>query len=141
MDSNLQLFDDDPQLAGLLDQLDRVPLAELERHWPERLAELVAVLVAELRRNGAQPERAAELAAKQAAAIGHYLGGRAVYIPTGDRLFVALRDNLIYAAFHGDNIDELARRYDLSVPAVYRIVAEQRRIWRRRRQADLFENV
>ncbi|EPG7298497.1 TPA: Mor transcription activator family protein [Klebsiella pneumoniae] len=141
MDNNLQLFDDDPQLAGLLGQLDQIPLAELERHWPERLAELLAVLVAELRRNDVPPEQARELGAKLAAAIGHYLGGRAVYIPAGDRLFIALRDNLIYAAFQGNNHDELARQFDLSVPALYRIIAEQRRIWRRRRQSDLFENV
>lgn len=134
---NLSLFDE-PQLGVLLDQVDDIPGDELTHRWPERLAELFNVLQSELARNGVDEEGSLRLAAKCSGAIAWYLGGRATYLPTGETLKAALRDNLIFAEFNGRNIEQLSRQHGLSHPAIYKIIARQRAVLSHRLQPDLF---
>lgn len=130
-------FGQDPQLEQVLNHIDNLPASELEAAWPQSLADLVDVMEAELARQGivSEPRAAAR---KLAVAMSHYMGGRAYYLPTGARMTNAIRDDVIYNEFNGRNIEQLRRRYGLSQPQLYNIIARQRRLHARRRQADLF---
>ncbi len=110
---------------------------DARRKWPQRLAELHAVVTDTLRRAGV--DAADRHAAQIVRAIAHYLGGRQIYLPRGDQLEQALRDREIWRAFRGDNIEELAAQHGLSVGSVYRILARQRALHHRNRQRGLFE--
>lgn len=54
-------------------------------------------------------------------------GGSLLYIPRGAKLDRAARDAEIRAAFTGHNHRELARRYGLTVSAIYDIIAAHRK--------------
>lgn len=132
------LFADDHETLGqLLDNLDKIPVNELQNKWPSILAELVDVMACELMRQGENKENAVQKSSKLAAAIGHYLGGRSTYIPTGATLKDALRDYLIYERFDGKNIAELTKEYKLSESHIYAIIRQQRSLLRRRYQREL----
>lgn len=133
------LFAHDEAIGQLLDQMDSIPSQELKNKWPKSLAELCDVLTHELLRNKHDESDAAALASKLAGALAHYMGGRAVYLPTGDTLFQALRNNALYNDWKGRNIDELSRKYGLSNPQVYAVIKEQRALHRTRHQPDLFQ--
>jgi len=137
-EENLDLFADDHAALGqLADRLDQIPTAELKAKWPKALAEMVDVLSCELRRQGvAEP---ALTARKLMLVQAHYMGGRAYYLPTGDHLKAALRDRAIWDEFDGKNVDALARRHGLSVPQTYAVIAEQRKLCRKRHQPDMFD--
>lgn len=49
-------------------------------------------------------------------------GGQSVYIPMDN----ARRNARLYNEFTGDNVHDLAKKYRLSLSAVYRIVADER---------------
>ena len=136
---NYDLFADHDEIGQLADRLDQIPTAELKAKWPQSLAELCDVLAAELAREHVADADA--MSRKLAVVLAHYMGGRAYYIPTGEHLKSALRDRQLFEQwFEGDtNIDALARQYGLSQPQVYSVLAEQRRLHRRRHQHDMFE--
>ncbi|EAO1206252.1 positive regulator of late transcription [Salmonella enterica] len=131
------LFEHDPGMAQLLAHMDNIPAPELESRWPRSLVELIDILEAELTRQG-HTEEPRILARKQALALSHYLGGRQYYIPCGNSMMTALRDDLIYCQFNGRNIEELRRAHKLSQPQIYQIIQRQRQLHTRRRQPDLF---
>lgn len=131
------LFEHDPDMAQLLAHMDNIPAPELESRWPRSLVELIDILEAELTRQG-HTEEPRILARKQALALSHYLGGRQYYIPCGNSMMTALRDDLIYCQFNGRNIEELRRAHKLSQPQIYQIIQRQRQLHTRRRQPDLF---
>ncbi|MCX0422092.1 transcriptional regulator [Aeromonas veronii] len=139
MEQNQDLFaDDHASLGQLVDRLDQIPASELTAKWPKALSELVDVLACELVRGGMAQEQAKAQARKLALVQAHYMGGRAYYIPTGEHLKAALRDRVIWDEFNGRNIDQLARKYGLSVPQTYAVVAEQRLINKSKSQGVLF---
>jgi Uncharacterized conserved protein len=131
------LFEHDPNMAQLLAHMEHIPAPELESRWPRSLVELIDILEAELTRQG-HTEEPRILARKQALALSHYLGGRQYYIPCGNSMMTALRDDLIYCQFNGRNIEELRRAHKLSQPQIYQIIQRQRQLHTRRRQPDLF---
>lgn len=135
----MDLFADDHEALGqLVDRMDLIPTAELKAKWPKALAELCDVLECELNREGVPA--AASKSRKLALVMAHYLGGRAYYIPTGEHLKAALRDREIFERwFTGVGIDALARQFDLSHPQLYSVLAEQRKLHRKRHQPDMFD--
>jgi len=139
MSDNLDLFADDHAALGqLADRLDQIPTAELKAKWPKALADLCDVLECELSREGVGEP--AIRARKLALVLAHYLGGRAYYLPTGDHLKAALRDREIFERwFKGEQIEALAAHYRLSHPQLYSVLAEQRKLHRRRHQPDMFD--
>ena len=72
-------------------------------------------------------------------AICQTMGGAVVYIPRGDTLRRALRDAEIFREWRDKNVrpDALVRKFDLSSPAVYDIIARQRAL-HRQLEPDLF---
>lgn len=137
---NLDLFADDHESVGqLADRLDLIPTAELKAKWPQSLADLVAVMECELKREGV--DAPGSISRKLAVVLAHYLGGRAYYIPTGETLFAALRDREIFERWYqNEPMDSIATHYKLSHPQLYAIIAEQRKLHRKRHQPDLFSS-
>jgi Mor family transcriptional regulator len=108
--------------------------------WPSMLTDMVGVLEAQLIRDGLPRERAGEVAAGLALALGEYLGGRQVYIPRGDRLRTALRHAKAWRMWKGDNIEDIMRLLGVSQTSAYRVLQEQRELHRERIQGGLFNN-
>lgn len=138
MDKQTELFAEDHAFVGaLFDNLDNIPDAEIAHIWPSMLADLVDVVRAELCRQGISNADAKVQAGKIAGVIAHYLGGQTIYMPSGDRLKIALRDSQIYQEFTGNNVHALIRKYRLSQTQIYEIIRVQRSLFRRRNQPDL----
>jgi len=116
---------------------DRVPPAH---QWPPLLAELFDVLFAYNKRQGIDEETAAIDARDRCVLLAGYFGGRMMYIPTGEKLQNALRDAVIWHEFKGNNQNELAEKYGLTVVRIYQILAEQRALCVKERQGRLFES-
>ncbi len=142
MNDNLPLFDDDhAELALLLDRMDAIPFSELHARWPQLLADMIDLFCAELQRQGHDEVAARLSASKLVGALAHYYGGRAVYLPTGEALKAALRDNQLFDEWsrsRGD-IDCLARKYALTNSTVYAILRQQLALHRKRYQTELFD--
>lgn len=66
-------FEDDPRIGQLLDHLDCIPAAEMERQWPQMLVALMDVLEKELGRQTV-PGDNRQQARKLVAALAHYMG-------------------------------------------------------------------
>lgn len=108
--------------------LEDVKQNVIEAKWPKTLTELAEILENELIKQGEKHIPPATRAQKLAFALGVYLGGKSIYIPSGQILKKAIRDLEIYRAFDGQNIAELTRRYQLSEGHVYGIIREQRKL-------------
>lgn len=65
-------------------------------------------------------------------------GGFPVYVPKGRRLSSELKKIRIWHDFNGNNVDELARKYDVSVYHVYHVLKQMRQIEHEKRQPKLF---
>lgn len=130
------------ELVGLLGAWvpGRTPQDEPKRahHWPEQLGNLFDVLFAWTRRRMPDGQAATE-ARDLVFVIAEYLGGRTLYLPGNEDLRIAVRDAQIYALQGRIPTDEIARRYDLTVPRISMICAEQRQLRVRRLQGELFE--
>ncbi|MEQ5119517.1 Mor transcription activator family protein [Morganella morganii] len=139
--NNLPLFaDSHEELGHMLDQLDNIPETELQSRWPQLLADIVDLFSAELARQGYDAPAARLSAGKLAGSLAHYYGGRAVYLPTGDALKAALRDNQLFLdwTLAKQDVDGLARKYSLTNSTVYAILRQQMILHRKRYQPDLF---
>jgi Mor family transcriptional regulator len=132
--SNNDLFGDDvPE-----DALEHMLSPEIRSKWPKTLADLVSVIEAGHLRAGDAPELAQNRAFITVRALSRYAGGRQLYMPKGDVLERALRARQIWGKYKGNNIDDLANEFDLTVSQVYSIIAEQRELHRQRIQPSLF---
>ncbi|MBO2568608.1 transcriptional regulator [Shewanella algae] len=110
--------------------------SEFMRRWPANLQSLCELIRTALHSRGVNESDV--LAEHLATLIGSYLGGRDMYIPSGERLKVALRDIRIWREFKGNNLEQLSRLYGLSERRVSQIVAEQRIAFVARKQRGLF---
>ncbi|AXG42218.1 MULTISPECIES: Mor transcription activator family protein [Photorhabdus] len=139
---NLELFDHDhKELGELLDQMDAIPSDELQTRWPQLLADIVDLFSCELQRQNTSRDKAELAACKLAGALAHYYGGRAVYLPTGDTLKIALRDNQLFnewSCSRGEVV-QLAKKYHLTHSTVYAILRQQLALHRKRYQGELFK--
>lgn len=143
VDDNLELFAlDHAQFGRQIDHLDALPDDELQKNWAKTLANFVDLFKAELMRNGIIDEDAVKLALKLAATLGYYFGGRVCYIPQGEQLKIAIRDNQLYLDYQKGNgdISLLAKKYNLTDSWVYSIIREQRALHIKRIQPDMFSN-
>lgn len=141
MSENHELFaTDHKELGELLDRLDTIPPAEIRKFWGQMLSGLIDLFCCELTRQGEPEEKALSQSAKLVAALAHYYGGRSCYLPVGDRLKIAIRDNMLYHDYtRGDgDISALAKRYSLTDSRIYQIVKDQMTLHRSRHQLTLF---
>lgn len=120
----------------------RVSAADMlaARHrWPQTLADLFDVTYAYNRRIGMTDDAAERDAIERAFLIADYIGPRAVYLPSGEKLRIAVRDLCIFRNPAHREVFELAHLHKLSVQQVYSIIAEQTRLVRDRLQGKLFD--
>lgn len=71
--------------------------------------------------------------------IAHDWGGLMVYIPKNLMFIISERDKQIYAEFNGYNQRELAKKYNLSIQWVYKIIASIQKQQQKHVQLDMFE--
>ena len=108
--------------------------------WPEALAEIVDVLTDEaIRKHALDKEKANVIACNMAAALAKHFGGRQFYLPKGDKLANAIRDNKIWSAFNGNNVDDLVKQHGLTRMRIYAILKEQRHYHTNKNQLPLFK--
>lgn len=136
-----------PDMLGLPDEGERASLidsADLgdvpESKWAPLLAGLLRVHEAMFKRRGSTDKEAFESACAVVMATADYLGGRATYIPRGDRLRAALRDARMWRDYDGRpaTVDRIAGEYGLTSIRVYAILKRQRALNVGRRQGRLF---
>lgn len=93
--------------------------AELLQDLADKLAAQVAL------RAGMDEDAARQIAQDIAGDVARDWGGQSIYIPMDLGAQRAARNERIFKEFTGDNQSELAAKYGLSVPAVYRILKEE----------------
>jgi Mor family transcriptional regulator len=133
------LFLDEPlDDAAILSHLDDLGSVD-QRHWPQRLVELIDVVAECLVRKHSLDKAVAHGQARDIAiVIGRYFGGQQVYIPFGKELERAVRDKAIWNDYTGENIDALVPKYRLTKVMLYNIIRAQRRLHVDRIQRNLF---
>lgn len=124
--------------ATLIEHLDAEGMPP-EFRWPKTLAKLydVADATAARRTRVSEVERY-DLVRDLVIAIATYLGGRMVYLPTGDTLRLAIRDRQLWARYlHGATPDELMSECGLNQRQLYDVLAQQRKLFEARYQPQL----
>lgn len=101
--------------------------------YPRLVAEMCDVLEDAYARHGMGKTQALELAKIGVEALGFHCGGRLIYLPRGAVMRRQTRNACIYSEFSGTNHRDLADRYGLTVSQIYKIVARQRELLRKRR--------
>lgn len=120
--------------------LSKADVANIDDHrWPKAMAEMIEVLAAAAQRHGLATDQggAKEMARWVVMTLGQYFGGRQVYLPKGDILRAAIRDNQIWQEFTGHNHEALGIKYGVSTVWVYKIIEQQRAIHLARVQPQL----
>lgn len=121
-------------LAGMIAQ-------DIEHVWPQMLVDVLEITRAALVEAGATPEQARRAAIVMVRAVATYNGGRSVYLPRGQSLDDAIRDYGMYHAWSkGAAISDLMREHTITEQCVYRIIARQRDLHRKKVQPGLFDS-
>lgn len=124
------------ELQTCLTKLSPDDAAAVRKRWPSNLQSLALLIEAELTKAKINDPRIVGEAITLA--IGHYFGGRDVYIPTDQRLKAALRDIQIWQEYKGNNIEQLANKFKLTGRRIAEIIQHQRIVETERRQRRLF---
>jgi Mor family transcriptional regulator len=109
-----------------------------ELKYPELLSdisELISILLAE---KGVPREQAATIGFEVAEYARNHYGGHPIYIPLGHFFVRSKRDIEIFNAFKGNNVAELADKYNVSEMRIYQICKRMLISERNKRQPDLF---
>lgn len=122
------LFDQEhAEIGCYIDKLENIKLSE-NKAWGKSLSDIIDLFLYELKRQGMSEQEAIKSAPKLAAMLAHYFGGRSYYIPTGETLKLAIRDNAIFNdyKFGNGDIKLLADKYKLTDRQIYIIIKKQR---------------
>lgn len=90
-------------------------LTDLSDQWKELLLE-----------KGMPEDEAAKLAFELVEFLRNHWGGMLIYIPSGKRYELSLRDKEIVEEFNGENWMSLCTKHGISRPHLYRIIAAAR---------------
>lgn len=116
-------------------------MSELKSRGPELLIDLIDKAAAVLLEYGIDKDKAKVCAH----AIGNHMrkewGGQMLYFPKGLAADISARDLEMYNEFDGTNHEVLAKKYDLSVQWVYKVIKTIHAMETAKRQADLFQNI
>ena len=129
-----ELLTPDENLAALADRAVDVPRDK----WPKLLAEMLDVVEAGFVRDGMPPIDAARLARRAMLLLARYHGGHSFYLPAGDEIERALRDDAIFRDLGRIPADALARDHKLSEVRIYQIYREQKSLRLKAIQPGLF---
>lgn len=114
-------------------------MTEDQRPGTELLADLAIRIATQLVKH-LDEESAASIGRSVAEDMAQHWGGQLIYFPKGKFLILSKRDRQIYAEFNGRNHSDLARRYDVSIQHIYRIVKYMTRQDLDQRHGDLFSD-
>ena len=121
-------------LAGMIAQ-------DIEHVWPQMLVDVLNLTRDALVAAGATPDQARHAAIVMVRTMANYNGGRSVYLPRGQSLDDAIRDHSMYSAWSkGAAIADLMREHTLTEQCVYRIIARERELHRKKVQPGLFDS-
>lgn len=107
---------------------------------PELIADLEAQAVAFLTERQMSTHDAVLMSKKLAQHLCRNWGGQLIYIPKNQGGELDERDRQIYAEFNGRNHHELAKKYDLAVQQIYKIVKAGRAQFLAQNQQALFDD-
>lgn len=108
---------------------------------PDLLADLAKHTVVAAQEFGVSEEQAENIGMIVAMKISQSWGGLNVYMPKALELFACEREKQIYNEFNGTNHAYLAKKYNLSLQWIYKIVKKVQKEEVNKRQMDMFANV
>lgn len=114
--------------------IDHIDAPEEAHRWPEAMRQIYDILKHEL--NEANQDDA--VAVRQLSAICEAFGGMQFYLPRGHKLAKELMHLKIWNEFEGNNVQELAQKYKLSMQQIYRVISVMRKHEVNKRQQQLF---
>ena len=106
----------------------------------ELLADLADTIADRLAKSGHAEDAAQALGEEIALDMAERWGGQQIYFTKGRFSLVSRRHQEMYAAFHGNNINEVAARFGVGVPALYKIFKRVRKAELARIQGSLFQD-
>lgn len=106
--------------------------------YPEVLADMRQHTERVLGEAGVAAEQARAAAHQVAEFMRGHWGGQLVYIAKGRSFETRKRWQEIWDAFDGRNHAELARRFDLGLAQIYKVIEIMRQVTLRRNQRDMF---
>ena len=121
----------DVQDDSILEHMDDSDLENVK--FPVLIAELNDLLRYEFQRIGIAPSHSIEVVS----AICSQLGGIQIYLPRGTVLEYFIRDIKIWRDYTGDNVKELAHKYEVTFNTIYKAIRRMRRIEHLKRQPKL----
>ncbi|MAK90442.1 MAG: hypothetical protein CMI13_04290 [Oleibacter sp.] len=138
-EENHELFGDDELSESLLEHLPDIS-DDARRKWPRDLVALIDMYGGTLKRMGYKPAEAERISHALLLDLSTYCGGRYIYLPKNDALKKSIRDVELYRDWSHSGMlpDQLAQKYDLALPYVYRVLKEQREYHLKRVQPQLF---
>lgn len=128
-DNQTDLFGDkiDATVTEVLEHVDGLEIDDMKLIYSSRLVEFYElhshILAKMANITGEQNHK---LSAALVASIGNYFGGVSFYLPHNEKMNRFMRDVQIYKAFTGDNVTELARKFNVSQQTIYTAIAKQR---------------
>ncbi len=108
-----------------------------KKNAAEMISRLVDIGVDVIMKLGVDQDLARTSMRKIANSLCAEYGGGVMYIPKDREYGASERDEKIWNEFSGDNVPELAKRYDLTEQMIYQIIREQRAMFRKRSQSAL----
>lgn len=138
--NNDQLFPDDSDKLDPKKVLAHMSDPNVASRWEGNLKEMVELAEVELlKRMPDRTKEIPEIARGVVFAICSTMGGSVIYLPRGDSLKRAMRDAELYREWREQGVEppDLVRKYNLSSPMIYSIIARQRAL-HRRNEPDLF---
>lgn len=111
----------------------------IDDKYPELLSDVATHMDKLLVDNGLIPVDATRIARAAAEHIRSHWGGQLVYISKGHSWMVAKKYDVIWGEFDGKNHAALARKFDLSLKQVYKIIEAKRREAASKFQRPLFD--
>ncbi len=106
---------------------------------PELIRDVATMAQAILMKEYHQDEKTAKkMGVDVAVAFSKQCGGTQFYIPVGRFLKISKRDMQIYEKFTGDNHNELAKEFGISVQWVYKVIKTVKKQMQDKQQPKLF---
>lgn len=118
--------------------LDDDVLSDVDKAWPQTLADMVDILRATALDRGKSETEAMLEARRTIMVLAHYFGGQVIYLPRNEKLRLALRNQQIWYEFKGRNIQALAKKHKLTETMIYGILKEQRKQMIMQKQRSMF---
>jgi Mor family transcriptional regulator len=106
--------------------------------YPEILTDLREIIAAIALEEGVASELANKIAYTATEKIRRDWGGIPTYIPKGVKHENSRRDIEIFKKFTGHNHSALCREYGLTLPRIYDIIKNQKKIGLKEIQVDMF---